>query len=121
MSLARATASWATSATLACPAVCATREVPFHQEGPAPAGLSLAYRSVSGALVGLRSIIASGPLLTLIHPSSWNRNSPKFRCRIVHRSPSERHEDGFQGPSRRGAEVYILWPCPRRPQRTALC
>jgi parallel beta-helix repeat protein len=41
MSLARATASWATSATLACPAVCVTREVPFHQEGPAPAGLSL--------------------------------------------------------------------------------
>ena len=26
----------------ACPAVCATREVPVHQEGPAPAGLSLA-------------------------------------------------------------------------------
>src|SRR5215211_8588119 len=42
MRLARATASWATSATVACRAVCATREVRVHQEGPAPAGLSLA-------------------------------------------------------------------------------
>jgi hypothetical protein len=32
----------ATSATAACRAVCATREVRVHQEGPAPAGLSLA-------------------------------------------------------------------------------
>src|SRR5919112_3926531 len=62
MSLDLATASWATSATLACPAVCATREVREHQEGPAPAGPSLARSSVSGKRVGLRSIIASGPL-----------------------------------------------------------
>jgi hypothetical protein len=25
--------------------------------------------------------------LVLIHPSAWNMNSPKFRCRIVHISP----------------------------------
>jgi hypothetical protein len=31
----------------------------------------------------------------LIHPSAWNRYSRKFRFTIVHRSPSERHEDGF--------------------------
>ena len=42
MSLARATASLATSATVARRAVCATREVPLHHEGPASAGLSLA-------------------------------------------------------------------------------
>jgi hypothetical protein len=36
-------------------------------------------------------------------------NSRKFGCRILHRSPSERRECGFLGPSRRVAEVYILW------------
>jgi hypothetical protein len=34
-------------------------------------------------------------LLALIHPSAWKKNSQKFTCRIVHRSPSERREDGF--------------------------
>jgi hypothetical protein len=32
----------------------------------------------------------------------------KYGFRIVHRSPSWRHENGFLGPSRRAAEVYIL-------------
>jgi hypothetical protein len=28
-------------------------------------------------------------LLTLIHRSAWNRSSPKFACRIVHKTSSE--------------------------------
>jgi hypothetical protein len=42
ISLAQATASSPTTATRASRKVCASRGVPFHQEGPAPAGLSLA-------------------------------------------------------------------------------
>jgi hypothetical protein len=38
-------------------------------------------------------------------------NSAKFICRIVHRSPSERREDGFLGPPRHVSEIYILWWC----------
>src|SRR5215213_1735023 len=45
MSLARATASWATSATVACRAVCATREVRIPQECLAPAGHSWGIRT----------------------------------------------------------------------------
>ena len=32
---------------------------------------------------------------SLIHLSAWKWNSPKFVCRIVHRTPSERPQDGF--------------------------
>src|SRR5215213_1085410 len=45
MSLARATASWATSATVACRAVCATREVRIPQECPAGARHSWGIRT----------------------------------------------------------------------------
>src|SRR5215208_3846624 len=43
----------------------------------------------------LASITHFSPSAAPIHPSSWNRNSRKFRCRILHRSRSERREDGF--------------------------
>jgi hypothetical protein len=36
-------------------------------------------------------------------------NSQKFRFRIVHRTLSERHEDGFLGHARRMSEIYMLW------------
>jgi hypothetical protein len=48
------------------------------------------------------------PALALIHPSAWNMNSPKFIYRIVHRSPSQRREDGFQRARRRRRGDYIL-------------
>jgi hypothetical protein len=34
-------------------------------------------------------------MAVLIHPSAWNRNSRKFVCRILHRSPPEEGDDGF--------------------------
>jgi hypothetical protein len=49
------------------------------------------------------------PLIRLIHRSAWNKNSRKFRFRIVHRSPSERREDGFCGPSSAPRGDYMLW------------
>jgi hypothetical protein len=45
----------------------------------------------------------------LIHPSAWKGNSAKFACTILHRSPSEKREDGFLGHSRRVRKIYILW------------
>jgi hypothetical protein len=33
--------------------------------------------------------------LTSIHPIAWKGNSAKYVCRILHRSCSERREDGF--------------------------
>jgi hypothetical protein len=39
----------------------------------------------------------SAVLLTLIHRRAWKGNSPKFTCRIVHRTPSSSREDALKG------------------------
>ena len=57
------------------------------------------------------AILLFAVVLALIHRSAWKWNSPKFICRIAHRSPSERREDGFLGPPRHVSEIYILWWC----------
>jgi hypothetical protein len=59
--------------------------------------------------------------------TAWNRfsanfafkkgHSAKFGCRILHRSRSERREDGFLGPPRRVSEIYMLWWCIKIPAR----
>src|SRR5918995_7115787 len=71
ISLARATASWATSATQVCPAVCATREVlQFTTKAPLRRGfLANRYFVV---------IVVSALLCAPIHRSAWNRNSANF-------------------------------------------
>src|ERR671920_311887 len=76
MSLALPTASWATSATLACPAVCATREVLlFTKKAPLRRGfLANRYFVV---------IVVSALLCAPIHRSAWNRYSPKFALRVA--------------------------------------
>jgi hypothetical protein len=40
-------------------------------------------------------IASTGAGSGLIHRSAWKGNSPKFRFRIVHISPSESREAGF--------------------------
>jgi hypothetical protein len=51
------------------------------------------------------------PFVFLIHRSAWNRSSPKFISRIVHRMPAREREDGFCGPSSHQNGDYMLWWC----------
>ena len=44
----------------------------------------------------------------LIHPSAWKWNSAKFECRIVHKTPSERRENGVLGHLRGVGELHVV-------------
>ena len=37
--------------------------------------------------------------------------SPKFACKILHRTPFEDHENGFSDPSHHPGWDYMLWWC----------
>jgi hypothetical protein len=63
------------------------------------------YGSKSAVLVLCK---ATGQAPLTLFGQSQKGNSPKFACRIVHKSPSESGEDSLQAHSYRVSEVYML-------------
>src|SRR5215203_2946318 len=65
-------------------------------------GLVCPYRQA-----GLCKVAKGSLRRRLIHRSAWKGYSPKFRCRMLHRTPPGGREDGFPGYSLRSSGDYM--------------
>src|SRR5215203_1548921 len=101
MSLARATASWATSATVACRAVCATREVLlFTTKAPLRRGIRLRFEDARHLLHrprvpgwkegGVGRLRGEPPLQVQSPPQQWRAADPYALLLTLSRRPRPR-------------------------------